>query len=70
MVQRLFFAIITRRDHKYATHSSENQFYVFLATAPTGALTAGTAAKLEKQIDGKGVAQLRELLPHNYFEIW
>ena len=49
---------------------TENQFYVFLATAPTGVLTAGTAAKLEKQIDGKGVAQLRELLPHNYFEIW
>ena len=46
------------------------QFYVFLATALTGVLTAGTAAKLEKQIDGKGVAQLRELLPHNYFEIW
>ena len=24
-------------------HSPENQFYVFLATAPTGVLTAGTA---------------------------
>ena len=44
---------------------TENQFCVFLATALTGVLTAGTAAKLEKQIDGKGVAQLRELLPHN-----
>ena len=48
MVQRLFFAIITRRDHKYATHSSENQFYVFLATAPTGVLTAGLSTKAGK----------------------
>ena len=43
MVQRLFFAIITQRDHKYATHSPANQFYVFLATSPTDVLTAGTA---------------------------
>ena len=37
---------------------TENQFYVFLATAPTGVLTAGTTAKLENQIYGKGVAHL------------
>ena len=39
---------------------TENQFYVFLATAPTGVLTAATAAKLENQIYGKGVARLWE----------
>ena len=43
MVQRLFFDIIKQRDHKYATPTSWKQFYVFLATAPTGVLTAGTA---------------------------
>ena len=43
MVQRLFFAMITQHDHKYATPPSWKQFYVFLATAPTGVLTAGTA---------------------------
>ena len=31
-----FFAIITQRDHKYATPPPWKQFYVFLATAPTG----------------------------------
>ena len=34
------------------------QFYVFLATAPTGVLTAGTAGPPLKQIYGKGVAHL------------
>ena len=58
MVQRLFFAIITQRDHKYATPPPWKQFYVFLATAPIGVLTAGTSAKLEKLIYGKGVAHL------------
>ena len=43
MMQRLIFAIIMQRDHKYATPETWNQFYVFLATAPTGVLTAGTA---------------------------
>ena len=43
MVQRLFFNIIKQRDHKYATPPPWKQFYVFLATAPTGVLTAGTA---------------------------
>ena len=43
MVQRLFFDMIKQRDHTYATPSTEKQFYVFLATAPTGVLTAGTA---------------------------
>ena len=43
MVQRLFFDIIKQHDHKYATHSPAKQFYVFLATAPTDLLTAGTA---------------------------
>ena len=38
-----FFAIITQRDHKYATLSPWKQFYVFLATAPIDVLTAGTA---------------------------
>ena len=38
-----FFDMIKQRNHKYATHSPANQFYVFLATAPTGVLTAGTA---------------------------
>ena len=42
MVQRLFFDIIKQRDHKYATHSLAKQFYLFLATAPTGVLTADT----------------------------
>ena len=46
MVQRLFFFyIIKLRDHKYAT-PPRKQFYVFLATAPTGVLTAGTAGLL------------------------
>ena len=35
-----FFAIITQRDHKYATHPPAKQFYVFLATVPTDVLTA------------------------------
>ena len=39
MVQRLFVDIIKQRDHEYATHSPENQFYVFLAIAPTGVFT-------------------------------
>ena len=43
MVQRLFFDITKQRDHKYATDSPGKQFYVFLATAPTGVLTAPTA---------------------------
>ena len=43
MVQRLFFALIMQRNHKYATHSPAKQFYVFLETAPTDVLTAGTA---------------------------
>ena len=38
-----FFDIIKQRDHKYATPPPWKQFYVFLATAPTGVLTAGTA---------------------------
>ena len=38
-----FFATITQRDHKFATPPPWKQFYVFLATAPTDALTAGTA---------------------------
>ena len=37
---------------------TENQFYVFLATAPTGVLTAATAGPPLKQIYGKGVAHL------------
>ena len=41
MVQRLFFDMIKQRDHKYATPPPWKQFYVFLATAPTGVLTAG-----------------------------
>ena len=36
MVQRLFC-------HKYATPAPWKQFYVFLSTAPTGVVTAGTA---------------------------
>ena len=48
MVQRVFLAIITQRDHKYATPPPWKQFYVFLATAPTGVLTAGTAWLLSK----------------------
>ena len=43
-----FFDIIKQRDHKYATQSWSKQFYVFLATAPTGVLTAGTAGLLWK----------------------
>ena len=43
-----FFDIITQRDHKYATPPLWKQFYVFLATAPTGVLTAGTAGLLWK----------------------
>ena len=31
-----FFDIINQRDHKYATPPPWKQFYVFLATAPTG----------------------------------
>ena len=54
MVLRLFFfAIITQRGHKYATHSPAKQFYVFLATAPTDVLTAGTAEIQKKKIMGK-----------------
>ena len=34
---------------------TENQFYVFLAPAPTG---VSTAARLENKIYGKGVAHL------------
>ena len=52
-----FFAIITQRGHKYATHSPAKQFYVFLATAPTDVLTAGTA-EIQKKNYGKGVAHL------------
>ena len=50
MVQHFFFAIITQRDHKYATPPPWKQFYVFLVltTAPTGVLTAGTAGLLWK----------------------
>ena len=58
-MQRLFFDIIKQRDHKYATPPPPwKQFYVFLATAPTGVLTAGSAESTEKQIYGKGVAHL------------
>ena len=54
-----FFDIIKQRDHKYATPPPWKQFYVFLATAPTRVLTAGTALdSSEKQIYGKGVAYL------------
>ena len=66
-----FFAIITQRDHKYATPPPWKQFYVFLATAPTGVLTAGTA-EIRNTVKGgqgvahlwknEGVAPLRELL--------
>ena len=45
MVQRLFFDITKQRDHKYATDSPGKQFYVFLATAPTGVSTAGPPLK-------------------------
>ena len=55
MVQRLFFDISKQRNHKYATPPPFTQFYVFLATAPTGVLTAGPPLK---QISGKGVANL------------
>ena len=44
----LFFDIIKQRNHKYATPPPWKQFYVFLATAPTGVLTAGTAWLLSK----------------------
>ena len=69
-----FFDIIKQCDHKYATPPLWKQFYVFLATAPTGVLTAGTADPPLKQICEKGVshlwknegvAPLRELL---YFQ--
>ena len=41
MVQRLFFAIITQRDHKYATPPpAVKAIFVFLATVPTDVLTA------------------------------
>ena len=65
MVQRPFFAIIKQCDHKYATHSQSKQFYVFLATAPTGVLTAGTAVNgqgVAHLWKNEGVAPLRELL--------
>ena len=57
-------AIIMQRDHKYATPETWNQFYVFLATAPTGVLTAGTAGSryIVYLWENKGVAPLRELL--------
>ena len=61
-----------QRDHKYATHSPAKQFYVFLATAPTDVLTAGTAEIRKTSERGErcctfmekneGVAPLRELL--------
>ena len=53
MVQRLCFAIITERDHKYETHSPAKQFYVFLATTPTNVLTAGTAEIWKTKFVGK-----------------
>ena len=64
MVQRLFIAIIMQCDHKYATPPSWKQFYVFLATASTGVLTAGTADSryIVYLWENKGVAPLRELL--------
>ena len=37
---------------------TENHFYVFLATAPTGVLTAGTAGLSAKAQKQKGVAHL------------
>ena len=38
---RLFFSdFIKQRDRKYATPPPWKQFYMFLATAPTGVLTA------------------------------
>ena len=55
MVQRLFFDIIKQCDHKYATPPLPwKQFYVFLATAPTGVITAGTAGLFTKANLGKG----------------
>ena len=48
-----FFAIITQSDHKYATHSPAKQFCVFLATAPTDVLTAGTAENRKTKFMGK-----------------
>ena len=42
MVQHIFFYIIKQRDHKYATPPHWKPIYVFLATAPTGVLIAGT----------------------------
>ena len=71
MVQRLFFDIIKQRDHKYAAPPPQKQFCVFLATAPTDVLTAGTAEIQKTKFMGKvlhiygkneGVAPLRELL--------
>ena len=53
MVQRLFFDMIKQRDHKYATPPPWKQFYVFLATAPTDVLTAGTAEIRKGKFMGK-----------------
>ena len=58
MVQRLFFDITKQRDHKYATDSPGKQFYVFLATAPTGVSTAGPPLKFWQatKSESKGIA--------------
>ena len=48
MVQRLFFSTIKQRKYEYARTPRWKQFYVFLATASTSVLTAGTAGLLWK----------------------
>ena len=44
---------MVQRDHKYATPPPAKQFQVFLATAPTDVLTAGTAEIRKTKFMGK-----------------
>ena len=44
---------MVQRDHKYATPPPAKQFQVFLATAPTDVLTAGTAEIRKTNFMGK-----------------
>ena len=44
---------MVQRDHKYATPPPAKQFQVFLATAPTDVLTAGTAEIQKTKFMGK-----------------
>ena len=44
---------MVQRDHKYATPPPAKQFLVFLATAPTNVLTAGTAEIRKTKFMGK-----------------